>query len=121
MKEITLQFGGTIFIEEFNDRAEEDRIKLYDSDGEYLTYISVDWLESCGVDVGGAVSVLEYLTNKAAEEESVSGLLQRLAVPWRAIFRSKEQVAELLNTYEREIDENEWVNRIGQYYIVMPE
>lgn len=121
MKEITLQFGGTIFIEEFNDRAEEDRIKIYDSDGEYLTYVSVDWLESYGVNVGGAVSVLEYLTDKAAEEESVLGLLNAFGVLWKAIFCSKEQAAESLNISAQEIDENEWINRIGQYYIVMPE
>lgn len=121
MKEITLQFGGAIFIEDFDNRAEKDRIKLYDSDGEYLTYLSVDWLESCGVNVGGAVSVLELLVADAAEEETVLGLLNLFAVSWEAIARSKEQVAELLNISAQEIDENEWVNRIGQYYIVMPE
>lgn len=121
MKEITLQFGGTIFIEEFNDRAEEDRIKIYDSDGEYLTYVSVDWLESYGVNVGGAVSVLEHLVADAAEEESVLGLLNVFGVPWEAIFCSKKQIAKLLNISAREVDENEWINRIGQYYIVMPE
>lgn len=121
MKEITLQFGGTIFIEEFNDRAEEDRIKIYDSNGEYLTYLSVDWLESCGVDSGGAISVLEHLVADAAEEESVLGLLNVFGVPWKAIVRSKEQAAELLNISAREVDENEWINRIGQYYIVTPE
>lgn len=121
MKEITLQFGRTIFIEGFDDRAEKDRIKLYDSDGKYLTYLSVDWLESCGVNVGGAVSVLELLMADAAEEETVLGLLNFFAVPWEAMARSKERVAELLNISAREVDENEWINRIGRYYIVMPE
>ena len=90
-------------------RSEEDRIKIYDSDDKYLDYFSV-----------------EGLYNSACEMETT--LEEEYAARLRS-FREEdnfETLVSLLTTDCEKImstpgDDNEYVNRIGNLYILMKE
>ena len=107
---------GTIYIEKFEpeNREEEDRIKLYDSDKRYLDYISakrynteekykkkIEVLKKMDEPV-----IRAFLTDKmeyvGTKEELIDYLRDELC--WE-------------NT-EEEMLENEYVNRIGETYIL---
>ena len=44
MRKIKTNFG-TLYVEFFNNREEEDRIKVFDSDKRYLDYFCIEYLE----------------------------------------------------------------------------
>lgn len=123
MKEITLKFGGTIYMEYFGEQEEEDRIKVFDSDKEYLDYFSVESLDETR-NMYGSLSIqdlLDVYADKMAEKESVEALLDFLGVEWRAIYPSKAALIEATNRDVHEIDADEWINHIGKYYVEVEE
>lgn len=123
MKEITLKFGGTIYMEWYGEQEEEDRIKVFDSDGEYLDYFSVESLdETRSMYKGLSIQdLLDVYADQMAEKESVEALLDYLGVEWRAIYPSKAALIEATNRDVHEIDEDEWINHIGKYYVEVEE
>lgn len=119
MKEITLKFGGTIYMEWYGEQEEEDRIKVFDSDKEYLDYFSVESLEETRSMYKG-LSMQDLLDDYAdvmAGKESVEALLGYLEINWLAIYPS---AAALRKTEGLELT-NEWVNHIGKYYVLVDE
>lgn len=123
MKEITLKFGGTIYMEWYGEQEEEDRIKVFDSDGEYLDYFSVESLdETRSMYKGLSIQdLLDVYADQMAEKESVEALLDYLGVEWRAIYPSKAALIEATDRDVHEIDEDEWINHIGKYYVEVEE
>ena len=119
MKEITLKFGGTIYMEWYGEQEEEDRIKVFDSDKEYLDYFSVEGLQDTAYQYPGMSiqDILDFMGNKMAEKESIEALLDNLGVNWLAIYPS---AAALHKTEGLEVT-NEWVNHIGKYYVLVDE
>lgn len=123
MKEITLKFGGTIYMEWYGEQEEEDRIKVFDSDKEYLDYFSVESLEETRSMYKG-LSIQDLLDDYAdvmAGKESVEALLDYLNIDWYAIYPSKAALIEATDRDVHEIDEDEWINHIGKYYIEVEE
>lgn len=123
MKEITLKFGGTIYIEWYGEQEEEDRIKVFDSDKEYLDYFSVESLdETRSMYKGLSIQdLLDVYADQMAEKESVEALLDFLGVEWRAIYPNKAALIEATDRDVHEIDEDEWINHIGKYYVLVDE
>lgn len=123
MKEITLKFGGTIYMEWYGEQEEEDRIKVYDSDKEYLDYFSVESLdETRSMYKGLSIQdLLDVYADQMAEKESVEALLDFLGVEWRAIYPNKAALIEATDRDVHEIDEDEWINHIGKYYVEVEE
>ena len=123
MKEITLKFGGTIYMEWYGEQEEEDRIKVYDSDKEYLDYFSVDGLRDTAYQYPGMSiqDILDFMGNQMAEKESIEALLGYLGVEWRAIYPSKAALIEATDRDVHEIDADEWINHIGKYYVEVEE
>ena len=119
MKEITLKFGGTIYMEWYGEQEEEDRIKVFDSDKEYLDYFSVESLdETRSMYKGLSIQdILDVYADLMAEKENIEAFLDYLGVEWRAIYPS---VAALRKTEGLEVT-NEWVNHIGKYYVLVDE
>lgn len=119
MKQITLKFGGTIYMEWYGEQEEEDRIKVFDSDKEFLDYFSVESLEEVRSMYKGLSiqDLLDVYADKMAEKESVEALLNYLHVNWLAIYPNKTALckAEGLDA------SNEWVNHIGKYYVLVEE
>lgn len=119
MKEITLKFGGTIYMEWYGEQEEEDRIKVFDSDKNYLDYFSVESLEevrSWCWDLS-IQNLLDIYADHMAEKKSVEALLGYLEINWLAIYPS---VAALRKAEGLEVT-NEWVNHIGKYYVLVKE
>ena len=120
MKKIVLAFGGFIYIEELGKQEEEDRIKIYDSDKEYLDYFSIDWITENITEIYQGMSIqdaLDFLAYKMEEKESVVDLLDFLGVEWEAIFPNTGAAMRSLDMGSQELDNNEWINHIGKYYI----
>ena len=123
MKEITLKFGGTIYMEWYGEQEEEDRIKVFDSDKEYLDYFSVESLEETKSMYRGLSiqDLLDVYADNMAEKESVEALLDYLGIDWCAIYPSKAALIEATDRDVHEIDEDEWINHIGKYYVEVEE
>lgn len=119
MKEITLKFGGTIYMEWYGEQEEEDRIKVFDSDQEYLDYFSVESLdETRSMYKGLSIQdILDVYADLMAEKESVEAFLDYLGVNWLALYPNETALykAEGLEA------SNEWVNHIGKYYVLVDE
>lgn len=123
MKEITLKFGGTIYMEYFGEQEEEDRIKVFDSDKEYLDYFSVEGLEETRQMYSGMSiqDLLDAYAEQMEEKESVEALLDYLGVGWYAIYPNKAALIIATDRDVHEIDEDEWINHIGKYYVEVEE
>ena len=117
MKEITLKFGGTVYMEWYGEQEEEDRIKVFDSDGKYFDYFSVEGLEEVRRRGQSIQDLLDIFADKMAEKESVEAFLDYLGVEWRAIYPSKAALIEATDRDVHEIDADEWINHIGKYYV----
>lgn len=119
MKEITLKFGGTIYMEWYGEQEEKDRIKVFDSDKEYLDHLSVESLEETRSMYRGLSiqDLLDVYADNMAEKESVEALLDYLNINWYAIYPSKAALIEATDRDVHEIDADEWINHIGKYYI----
>lgn len=116
---------GDFYIEELDKREEQDRVKLFDSDFNYLDYLP---LERCDdTDPTFEEQYDEYV--KVLEEfKTVPELMDWLVCDCDFIG-SKDETIEFLHkelNWELPSEEynpldNEWVNRIGDVYIVVSE
>ena len=114
---------GDFYIEELNNRGAQDRVKLFDSDFKYLDYLP---LERCDdTDPTFEEQYDEYI--KVLEEfKTVPELMDWLVYDCDFIgsqdetieFLHKELNWELPSEEYNPLD-NEWVNRIGDVYIVV--
>lgn len=135
MIEINTKFGK-IFIEDINfcDPSEnldyDDKVRLFDSENRYLNYIEnetlLDWAETENISLAEAV---ERHIKEIESCETIEDLLGKV-IEGDYAFYSKdwEEVAHFMQPLC--IDEyltpesllgNEWVNKIGDYYIVVEE
>lgn len=123
MKEITLKFGGTIYMEWYGEQEEEDRIKVFDSDGEYLDYFSVESLdETRSMYRGMSIQdILDVYADLMAEKENIEAFLDYLGINWLAIYPNKAALIKATDRDVHEIDADEWINHIGKYYVEVEE
>lgn len=116
---------GNFYIEELENCEEQDRVKLFDSDFNYLDYLP---LERCDdTDPTFEEQYNEYV--KMLEQfKTVPELMDWLVCDCDFIG-SKDETIEFLHkelNWELPSEEynpldNEWVNRIGDVYIVISE
>ena len=114
---------GDFYIEELDNREAQDRIKLFDSDFNYLDYLP---LEKCdNTDPTFEEQYDEYV--KVLEEFKTVPELMDWIVCDCDFIGSKDETIEFLHkelNWELPSEEynpldNEWVNRIGDVYIVV--
>lgn len=114
---------GKFYIEDFNTREEEDRIKFYDSDGKYFDYLPLD------IDGDGDADVYERnynnFINTIATRTSIKNLLDYFVCDYELIG-TKDEVSkyfrnELNFDDDYDFTDNEYVVRIGNVYIVLSE
>lgn len=119
MKEITLKFGGSIYMENFGEQEEEDRIKVFDSGKEYLTDFLVETLEDTAKICPnlGVQGVLDVYSGEMVEKESVDALLAYLGINWMGIFPDERALYRATGLNSK----NEWVNHIGKYFVEIEE
>ncbi len=135
MKKIETVFG-ILYIEEENDREETHRIKIFDSEMRYFDYYSLDYLED-GVTISAFV---EEQAKWIASRKSLDDLLEGLGIDsysvsedWTNLLEDMYQGSAKLvdgkwidstdnsEITEQVIMENEWVNKIGNTYILICE
>ena len=90
-------------------REEEDRIKIYDSDMKYLDYFQLETLIDGACDMETTVEE-EYATRLKAfrEEDDIGTLISLLTT-------------DCIGVTDVPQEDNDYVNRIGKYYIFMRE
>lgn len=122
MKQIDLKFAGKIYMELYGEQEEKDRIKIYDSDKEYLDYFTVESLqEMADMNQKSVQDILDEYAEKMSEKENVIDLLDWLCIEWEAVWPNKFRAMETLDMNIQEFSQNEWINRIGNYYIKIAE
>ena len=112
---------GDFYIEELDNREAQDRVKLFDSDFNYLDYLP---LERCDdTDPTFEEQYDEYI--KVLEEfKTVPELMDWLVCDCDFIGNKSEAVKYVLTEWNMADDESnpldsEWINRIGDVYIVV--
>lgn len=122
MKRILTKYG-TIFMEELNEkREEEDLVKLFDSEGNFLDYLLLSTFDDIPYDV-----VVEEIKNKNSIEE----LMDYLVIGYYFVGDLKETYDYLLDedylergkyhSMEEAVKDCFLVNHIGNKYVVVAE
>ena len=117
--------NGNFFIENFDEREEKDRVKIYDSDENYLDYLPLDQIDVDDAPIEEQYNnYIEMLESYKTMEEMLDWLVCDCE-----FIGNKDQTIEYLH---KELNwdlpsedynplDNEWVNRIGNIYIVVSE
>ena len=115
--------NGNFFIENFDEREEQDRVKIYDSDENYLDYLPLDQIDVNDTPIEEQYNnYIEMLESFKTIEE----MMDWLVCDCEFIGKKSEAIKYVLtewNLPDEETDplDNEWVNRIGDIYIVVSE
>ena len=135
MKAIETKFG-TIYIEEWAYdrhipalREEEDRVKIFDSNENYLDYLSAELVEeNAEYEHITPQELLDNHASKLANAKTIEDLLDMLDVEYEFVGPKEETIAYLHNELNWDLPredynplDNEWINKIGDYYIVVSE
>lgn len=117
--------NGKFYIENFDEREEEDRVKIYDSDENYLDYLPLDQ-----IDVGDT-PIEEQYNNYVEMLESfktIEELMDWLVCDCEFIGNKDQTIKYLHKELNWDLPskdynplDNEWVNRIGDTYIIVSE
>ena len=123
MRKINNKYLGNFYIEELENREEQDRIKLFDSDENYLDYLPLERYDDTDPTLeeqyNGYIEMLESF-------ETVPDLMDWLVCDFGFFGNKSEAIKYVLtewNLPDEECDplDSEWVNRIGDVYIVVSE
>lgn len=123
MRKINNNYLGDFYIEELENREEKDRVKLYDSNENYLDYLPLerygDTDPTFEEQYQGYVETLESF-------ETVPDLMDWLVCSCDFIGNKSEATKYVLTEWNLPDDEcdpldSEWVNRIGNVYIIISE
>ena len=125
MRKINNNYLGNFYIEELENREEQDRIKLYDSDENYLDYLPLERYDDTDPteeeQYQGYIEMLESF-------KTVPDLMEWLVSSWEFIGDKDQTIKYLHEELNWDLPskdynplDNEWVNRIGDIYIVISE
>ena len=125
MRKINNNYLGDFYIEELENREEQDRVKLYDSDEKYLEYLPIERYDDADPteeeQYQGYIEMLESFKN-------VLYLMDWLVCSCEFIGNKDQTIKYLHEELNWELPsedynplDNEWVNRIGDIYVVISE
>lgn len=124
MREIINKNFGHFYIEEPNNREEKDRVKLCDSEMNYLDYLP---LHEDDDDETIEQQYKRYIA-KLESFETIEEMLEWLVLDYEFVGFKDETIAYLHNELNWDLPseeynplDNEWVNRIGNIYVVVSE
>ena len=123
MRKINNKYLGNFYIEELENREEQDRVKLYDSDENYLDYLPLERYDDTDPtfeeQYQGYIEMLESFKN-------VPDLIEWLVSSWEFIGDKDQTIKYLHEELNWDLPSedynplaNDWVNRIGDIYIVI--
>lgn len=122
MRKINNNYLGTFYIEELENREEQDRVKLFDSDTNYLDYLPLERCDDTDPtfeeQYNGYIEMLESF-------KTVPDLMDWLVCDCDFIGNESEAIkyilTEVMPDNQFDLLDNEWVNRIGDVYIIISE
>ena len=125
MRKINNKYLGNFYIEELENREEQDRVKLYDSDEKYLDYLPLERYDDFDPteeeQYQGYIEMLESF-------KTVPDLMEWLVSSWEFIGDKDQTIKYLHEELNWDLPsedynplDNEWVNRIGDIYVVVSE
>ena len=128
MKSIKTPFG-ILYVEHFNNREEKDRIKIFDSQKRYLDYFSIEYLEeSAKINKITPYQQLNKYLSGINNCSDIKNVLNYLSITYEKVSKHWTEIANLLEEItgceyktEEQLMSNEWVNKIGKYYILICE
>ena len=123
MRKINNNYLGDFYIEELENREEKNRVKLFDSDENYLDYLP---LERYDIDEPTFEEQYDSYIDVLEHFETVRKLMDWLVCDCDFIGNKSEAIKYVLTEWNLPDDEcdpldSEWVNRIGDVYIVVSE
>ena len=125
MRKINNKYLGNFYIEELENREEQDRVKLFDSDENYLDYLPIERYDDTDPteeeQYQGYIEMLESF-------KTVPDLMEWLVSSWEFIGDKDQTIKYLHEELNWDLPsedynplDNEWVNRIGDIYVVVSE
>ncbi len=115
--------NGNFFIENFDEREEKDRVKIYDSDENYLDYLPLDQIDVDDTPIEEQYNnYVEMLESLKTIEEMLDWLVcdcEFIGDKDQTIKYLHEELNWDLPSKDYNPLDNEWVNRIGDTYIVV--
>ena len=125
MRKINNNYLGTFYIEELENREEQDRVKLFDSDENYLDYLPLERYDD--TDPTFEEQYQDYV-EMLENFKTVPDLMEWLVSSWEFIGDKDQTIKYLHEELNWDLPsedynplDNEWVNRIGDVYIVVSE
>lgn len=129
LQEIKTKFGS-IYMEQLGEQEEKERIKIYDSLQRYLTYIGAYLFEEIAKDSGTtAESILrdwcKNLINYKTIQELIDVLIgsdcELITTNWNEAVNVAFDNPDPKDYFKLTIFEADYINKIGDYYIVISE
>ena len=123
MRKINNNYLGNFYIEEFDNREEKDRVKIFDSDENYLDYLPLERYDDADStfeeQYNGYIEMLESF-------KTVPDLMDWLVCSCDFIGSEIEAINYVITEWnlpdeEGNLLDDEWVNRIGDVYIIISE
>ena len=125
MRKINNNYLGDFYIEELENREEQDRVKLFDSDENYLDYLPLERYDD--TDPTFEEQYQDYV-EMLENFKTVPDLMEWLVSSWEFIGDKDQTIKYLHEELNWDLPsedynplDNEWVNRIGDVYIVVSE
>ena len=131
LQEIKTKFGS-IYMEQLGEQEEKERFKILDSNKNYMTYIDTTVFEEVAESSETTTeSIYRDWCESLIKYETIEELVDILGLETDIDTTDWKKAAEFIfNPFEdsdyeehseQELLENEWVNKIGDYYIVISE
>lgn len=125
MRKINNNYLGDFYIEELNNREEQDRVKLFDSDYKYLDYLPLERYDDTDPteeeQYQGYIEMLESFKNVVDLMDWLVCDCEFIGNKDRTIQYLHEELNWDLPSEDYNPLDNEWVNRIDDIYIVISE
>lgn len=125
MRKINNNYLGDFYIEELENREEQDRVKLYDSDEKYLEYLPIERYDEPDPteeeQYQGYIEMLESFKNVLYLMDWLVCRCEFIGDKDQTIKYLHEELNWDLPSKDYNPLDNEWVNRIGDIYIVISE
>ena len=125
MRKINNKYLGTFYIEELENREEQDRVKLYDSDEKYLEYLPIGRYDDTDPteeeQYRGYIEMLESFKNVLYLMDWLVCRCEFIGDKDQTIKYLHEELNWELPSEDYNPLDNEWVNRIGDIYVVVSE
>ena len=125
MRKINNKYLGNFYIEELENREEQDRVKLYDSDEKYLDYLPLERYDDFDPteeeQYQGYIEMLESFKNVLYLMDWLVCRCEFIGDKDQTIKYLHEELNWELPSEDYNPLDNEWVNRIGDTYIVVSE